>query len=54
MDAADEDRGTGGFDLVREIYPTCKLIQPDGVTDVPDEELLAAYESVMEKRRSTA
>jgi len=54
MDAADEDRGTGGFDLVREIYPTCKLIKQDGVTDVPTEDLLAAYEWVIEKRRSTS
>ncbi len=51
MDAADEDRGTGGFDLVREIYPTCKLMTAEGVQDVPDSELLAAYDELVGKRK---
>ena len=52
MDAADEDRGTGGFDLLRKIYPTCKLITEAGVDDVPEAEILAAYERVIEKRKA--
>ena len=51
MDAADEDRGTGGFDLVREIYPTCKLITKSGVEDVSDQEILASYEQIIARRR---
>jgi proteasome beta subunit len=47
MDAADEDRGTGGFDLARRIYPTCKLITAKGVEDVGDEEILASRERVL-------
>ena len=54
MDAADEDRATGGFDLVREIYPTCKLITQSGVEDVPESEMLSAHQQVLEKRRSAA
>ncbi|MCS5627409.1 MAG: proteasome subunit beta, partial [Planctomycetes bacterium] len=30
IDAADEDRGTGGFDIGRSIYPTCKLVTASG------------------------
>ena len=52
MDAADEDRGTGGFDLNREIYPTCKLVTKDGVEGVSDEEILQAFKSVSEQRKA--
>ena len=48
MDAADEDRGTGGFDLMRKIYPTCKLMTAKGVEDVPDAEILEARAQVLE------
>jgi proteasome beta subunit len=47
MDAADEDRGTGGFDMTRAIYPSCKLITAKGIEDVGDEELLACRERVL-------
>ncbi len=50
MDAADEDRATRGFDMDREIYPTCKLMTPSGVDEVADDELLAAHKQVLEKR----
>lgn len=50
-DAADEDRATGGFDIDREIYPICKLVTHGAVEDVSDEDLLAAYNRVMERRR---
>ncbi len=53
MDAADEDTGTGGFDLVRKIYPTCKVITSDGVEDVPAEQLVQAREAVLEQRRES-
>lgn len=52
MDAADEDRATGGFDLIRKIYPTCKLMTKDGVEDVAESEVLAAYEAIMAGRSS--
>jgi proteasome beta subunit len=50
MDAADEDRGTGGFDLKRKIFPTCKLVTREGVEEVSDRELLDAHERTMERR----
>lgn len=49
IDAADEDRATGGFDLKRKIYPTCKLMTKDGVEDVSDDEILAARDRVLAK-----
>ena len=52
MDAADEDRGTGGFDLVREIYPTAKFITRAGVEDASDSEVLGAYQEIMQHRRA--
>lgn len=51
MDAADEDRGTSGFDLVREIYPSCKLMTQDGVADVPGDELLEAYQRIRSRAK---
>jgi proteasome beta subunit len=50
VDAADEDRGTGGFDLKRKIFPTCKLVTKGGVEEVSDRELLDAYERTTEQR----
>ncbi len=50
VDAADEDRGTGGFDLKRKIFPTCKLVTQEGVEEVSDRELLDAYERISERR----
>jgi proteasome beta subunit len=47
MDAADEDRGTGGFDMARQIYPTVQLLTAKGVEAVADEEILAARERVL-------
>ena len=35
VDAADDDVGTGGPDLVRGIYPSVKAITQEGFTDVP-------------------
>lgn len=52
MEAADEDRATGGFDLIRKIYPTCKLMTKDGVEDVSEREILSAYEAIMARRSS--
>ena len=51
-DAADEDRGTGGVDTLRGLYPTIKLATESGVEDVPDEETAGLYEQVIETRRA--
>jgi proteasome, beta subunit, bacterial type len=49
--AADEDVGTGGPDLVRGIYPTAKIVNGAGITDVPEERVRALYEVMIAERR---
>jgi proteasome beta subunit len=51
-DAADEDRGTGGPDFVRGIYPTVKLVTTAGVQDVPEERVAAACKDVAQARQA--
>jgi proteasome beta subunit len=50
-DAADEDRGTGGVDLERNIYPTIKICTLGGIESVSDEEIARLYGEVLERRR---
>lgn len=52
-DAADEDRGTGGVDTIRGIYPTCKLVTQSGCEDVSQQEIIAAHERALEKREAS-
>ncbi len=51
--AADEDVGTGGPDLVRGIYPTAKIVSDAGIIDVPEERVRALYETMIAQRRRT-
>ena len=46
LDASEEDVATGGPDPVRGIWPSVKVITGDGVQQVPDDEVRAAYESL--------
>jgi proteasome beta subunit len=50
--AADDDVGTGGPDLIRGIYPTAKFVNAQGITDVVDDKLKAVYDEMMTARRS--
>src|SRR5262245_40274335 len=50
VDAADEDLGTGGPDLVRGIYPTVKTITRSGIADVGDDEVRRHCEAVLSER----
>jgi proteasome beta subunit len=50
--AADDDVGTGGPDLVRGIYPTAKFVTVQGITDVPNDKIRAVYDVLMAARRS--
>ncbi|NOS77832.1 MAG: proteasome subunit beta [Nitrospira sp.] len=50
--AADDDVGTGGPDLVRGIYPTAKFVTSQGITDVPNDKIRAVYDVLMAARRS--
>ena len=51
-DAADEDRGTGGPDFVRGIYPTVKLVGRAGAEDVPEERVAALCAAIAETRKT--
>ncbi len=50
--AADDDVGTGGPDLVRGIYPTAKLVNAQGITDVANDSICAVYDVLLAARRS--
>ncbi len=54
FDAADEDRGTGGPDFVRGIFPTVKLVTSVGTQDVPEPRIAAVCEAIVEVRKSAA
>ena len=51
-DAADEDVATGGPDFIREIYPTIKVIDSTGISDIPDTDVKALYTELLDKLRS--
>jgi proteasome beta subunit len=50
-DAADEDVGTGGVDLVRGIYPTVKTITRTGFEEVSEQDIRRVHEAIMNDRR---
>lgn len=50
--AADDDVGTGGPDLIRGIYPTAKFVTAQGITDVSDEQIRGVYDTLIAARRS--
>ncbi len=50
IDAADEDVGTGGPDLVRGIFPTVRTITRSGFGDVPEDEVKRVCEAVLVER----
>jgi proteasome beta subunit len=50
--AADDDVGTGGPDLVRGIYPTAKFVTAQGIADVADDRIRSIYDSMIAVRRA--
>jgi proteasome beta subunit len=50
--AADDDVGTGGPDLVRGIYPTAKVVSASGITDLFDQQIRGVYDELIATRRS--
>ena len=50
IDAADEDVGTGGPDLIRNIFPTVKTITRDGFGDLAEDEIRRVCEAVLADR----
>ena len=52
IDAAEEDVGTGGPDLVKGIFPTMKTITANGYGEVPEDGVRRICEAILEERRS--
>jgi proteasome beta subunit len=51
VDAADEDRATGGIDVVRRIFPMLKFCTTDGIGDGTDDEIEQVYRDIIEQQR---
>jgi proteasome beta subunit len=49
--AAEEDVGTGGPDLIRGIYPTAKLVGAGGIADVDERRIAGVYAELIEGRK---
>jgi proteasome beta subunit len=54
IDAADEDVGTGGPDLVRGIFPSVKTITRSGFQDVAEDEVRRVCETILADRTRNA
>lgn len=52
--AAEDDVGTGGPDLVRGIYPTAKLVNASGIVDVEERRIADIYAALIEDRKKEA
>lgn len=50
-DAAEEDIGTGGPDMVRGIFPIVKVINKGGITDIEQTQIEASYKQLINSRR---
>jgi proteasome beta subunit len=53
FDAAEEDVGTGRPDFVRGIFPTAKVITRDGLRDVGEADVRAAFQQIVDARRGS-
>jgi proteasome beta subunit len=50
FDAADEDVGTGGPDLMRGIFPNVVSISEDGLAEIPEDDVRRLFEQVISER----
>lgn len=50
--AADDDVGTGGPDLIRGIYPTAKIVNATGIIDVTEQQIRGIYDDMIASRRA--
>jgi proteasome beta subunit len=50
FDAADEDVGTGGPDLMRGIFPNVVAISSPGMIEIPEEEIRRLFEELIAER----
>jgi proteasome beta subunit len=52
FEAADEDAGTGGPDLVRGIYPLLTVVTAEGYDQVAEPEVAERFAALMERKRN--
>lgn len=52
FDASEEDTGTGGPDVLRDIYPNIVSVSGTGVSDVPEDEIATLFESLLVERKA--
>ena len=50
FDAADEDVGTGGPDLMRGIFPTIVAISAEGTVEIPEDDVRRLFEELIHER----
>jgi len=50
VDAADEDRATGGVDLLRGIFPIVKFCSAEGISPAEDSDIERVYREILEGR----
>ena len=50
-DAADEDRGTGGVDTERGIYPRVKTCTSKGIEEISDQQVAGVHQTIIDGRR---
>jgi proteasome beta subunit len=50
FDAADEDVGTGGPDVMRGIYPTIAAISSEGLVEISEDEIAGLFQELMSER----
>ncbi len=53
-EAADEDSGTGGPDLVRGIYPLVAVVTEDGYAQAEEAEVAERFAALIERKRAAA
>jgi proteasome beta subunit len=53
IDAAEDDSATGGPDTARGIWPIAVRVTSDGAVDVPEEQVAAAVEAVLQERNAS-
>ena len=51
-EAADEDSGTGGPDVVRGIYPTVAVVSADGYAEVPEQEVAERFQALIARKQA--
>ena len=51
QNAADEDRGTGGIDMVRGIFPTVIYCSQRGIEQAGEEEIASAFQRIVRRDR---